>query len=169
MNKYSLAFSLLFFSLFSLIFNSCKKINEATELGSNLIPAVDNITTFDTTFTVETYNGIFNDAEDSARSTTSSTQFIGNINQDPLFGKTEASSYLELKPGYFKYTFPFSKDSLVALDSVVLVLSVKQTYGDSTRQQSLNVYELPTTTTFRHDSAYLVRTNNLITGSSTLR
>lgn len=34
------------------MFFSCTKINEATELGDDLIPAVDNVNTFDTTLTV---------------------------------------------------------------------------------------------------------------------
>ncbi|MBD0331289.1 MAG: DUF4270 family protein [Chitinophagaceae bacterium] len=149
----------VFFS-FLLLFLSCTRINEATELGSDLIPAVDNITTFDTTLDVETYNETFSSINDSTRSTLTNEQFLGYIGNDPLFGKTTASMFFELKPGAFKFTFPFKKDSLIALDSVVLVLSYRETYGDSTVPQSVSVSELSQLNKFNYDSAYLLTGNN---------
>ncbi len=166
MKKQSLAFSFLSLLSVILLFGSCKKINEATELGGDLIPAVDNITTFDTTLNVESYNNIFTEAEDSARSVSTDDQFVGNINNDPLFGKTAASMFFELKPSSYKYSFPFSKDSIVSFDSVVLVLGYHKTYGDSMLPQQVNVYELATGNTFRYDSAYSMRTNNFTLGSA---
>jgi len=82
----SLALAAVVLFLSSLHFLSCKKINEATELGGDLIPAVDNVTTFDTTLTVEAYNFLFTDQDDTT--TSSVSQFLGNINNDPLFCKT---------------------------------------------------------------------------------
>ena len=72
------------------LFFSCRKINDATTLGGDLIPVVDNVTTFDTLLSVETYNDLFTDLTDSTRLTSTSTHFAGYIGNDPLFGKTNA-------------------------------------------------------------------------------
>jgi hypothetical protein len=40
----------------TVLFSACRKINEATELGGGLIPPVDNITTFDTSITIQAFN-----------------------------------------------------------------------------------------------------------------
>jgi len=165
--KHSLAFSLLAVFSIVILFSACKKINEATDLGSGLIPPIDNLTTFDTTLDVEAYNGLFTAEEDSlAETSIGDIQFLGNINNDPLFGKTEASMYFELKPDVFKYSFPFSKSDLVALDSVVLVLGYKGTYGDSTLPQQIGVYEIPTTQSFRWDSSYSIYKSNITAGGA---
>lgn len=167
MTKHSLAFSLLAVCSIVIFFSACNKINEATDLGSGLIPPIDNINTFDTTLEVQAYNGLFTALEDSlALSNGSDIQFLGNINNDPLFGKTEASMYFELKPGSYKYSFPFSKSDLVALDSVVLVLGYSGTYGDSILPQQVGVYEIPTTQSFRFDSSYSIYKNNITAGSA---
>jgi hypothetical protein len=148
-----------------ILFSSCKKINEATELGGDLIPPVDNITTFDTTVTVEAYNDLFTlgglDSlkEDSTYSHYTYEQFLGLINADPLFGKTDAQMFFELKPASYPFTFKNkpSLDSLF-LDSVVLVLDYLETYGDSTIAQTVNVSEI--TSDFRADTSYLMRKNS---------
>jgi hypothetical protein len=158
--KYSLAFS--FLALIVLANFSCKKINEATELGGGLIPPVDNVNTFDTSLSVEAFNGIFTDAEDSTRSTGISEQFLGMINNDPLFGKSQGTVFIELKPSFYPYSFPFKKDSLIQLDSIVMVLGYNSTYGDSTKAQQVAVSEI--TSNFRSDSAYLIRRNDFTLG-----
>ena len=107
---------------------SCKKINESTTLGDGLIPAVDNITTFDTTITVEAFNDTFSIATDTTYYSSSYTHFLGQINNDPFFGKTDAKIFLELKPPSYKYTFSNKPDSL-HIDSVVLVLDYVEGYG----------------------------------------
>src|SRR5258705_850795 len=134
-----------------IFFISCKKINEVTDLGGDLIPPVDNINTFDTTLTVEAYNDLFTLGgsvadtlkEDSIRSHYSNEQFLGLINADPLFGKTDAQMYFELKPAVFPHSFPNKPtlDSLF-LDSVVLVLDYVETYGDSNAVQTVTVSEI---------------------------
>lgn len=142
-----------------LLFFYCTKINEATGLGANLIPVVDNINTFDTTLQVEAYNEIFTILNDSIRLTRTDDHFLGVINADPIFGKTNASLFLELKPTYYPFTFENKKDSLY-LDSVVLVLGYRQTYGDANVNQRVNVYTMDQSNVFRSDSAYLIRQNN---------
>lgn len=134
-------------------------------MGSDLIPAVDNITTFDTTISVEAYNELFTLGgtdilkEDSTRSHYSDVQFLGKITNDPLFGRTNAEMYFELRPSSFPFTFR-NKPSLdsLKLDSVVLVLDFSEIYGDSSVPQTVNVYEL--TNQFRADTSYLLRTNS---------
>jgi hypothetical protein len=162
-NKRNLALTIgAFITCIAIIFSACKKLNDSTELGGGLIPAVDNINTFDTTITVEAYNDIFPLLNDSLRLGKGEEYFLGKINNDPVFGKTDARIFLELKPTSYPYSFP-RKDSL-QIDSIVLVLNYEETYGDSTIPQTLNVYELDqagsTTNIFRFDSSYLVRKND---------
>lgn len=160
MKKYSKVLSLLTFLFFSLtVFNSCKKINESTELGGDLIPTVDNVTTFDTTLNVETYNELFSEVMDSARIRKTDEHFLGYISNDPLFGKTSASIFLELKPPSPRFSFGADKDSLY-LDSVVLVLGYRGTYGDSAIPQKANVFQIDQNSNFKADSFYLLRSNN---------
>ena len=137
---------------------SCKKINESTSLGGDLIPAVDNITTFDTLLTVEAYNDTFTLSTDTTFYGSSYTNYLGQINNDPFFGKTDAKLFLELKPASYKYTFLNKPDSL-QIDSVVLVLDYVETYGDTTIAQTVNVYEIPQTSNFG-DTGYSIRENN---------
>ena len=134
---------------------SCKKINESTTLGGDLIPAVDNINTFDTTLTVEAFNDTFSVLTDTTYYNSSYTQYLGHIENDPFFGKTDARLFLELKPPSYKYTFINRPDSL-QIDSVVLVLDYVETYGDTTVLQTVNVYEIPQSSEFG-DTAHIIR------------
>ena len=147
--------------LSSLFFLSCKKINEATELGGDLLPAIDNIHTFDTTLSVEAFNFLFTDQEDTTSS--SVLQYLGNINNDPLFGKSEGVMYFDLFPSEIKSPFPFKKDSLIGLDSIVLVLGYTGLYGDSIQAQQVKVFEIPTTESFKPAENYQIRKNYIAT------
>lgn len=155
-----------------ILFSSCKKINEATELGGDLIPAVDNITTFETILDVEAYNDLFTFTgtnpltDDSTLSSYTDEHFLGVISSDPFFGRTEAEMYFELKPlSYRQYPFGNPPDSL-HLDSIVLVLDYIETYGDTIIPQTINVYEI--SSDFRIDTSYLVRRNDYFTTSALL-
>jgi hypothetical protein len=150
--------------LFSLFFSACKKINEGTELGDDLLPVVDNVKTFDTSLSVQTFNGVFTDLDDSTRITAAAEHFVGHINADPLFGKTDASLFLQLKPSAFPFTFHSASDSMTAMtiDSVVLVLGYVETYGDTNAVQRFQVYEMDNTVAFKPDSFYLVRKNSFV-------
>lgn len=153
-NKHlSLLSGLILLSLFVSLF-SCRKINEATTLGTGLIPAVDNITTFDTTLEVEVYNDSFTVVTDSALSLPYFTHYLGQINSDPFFGKTNTQLSLELKPSSYPFVFVNKYDSL-HIDSVVLVLDYVGTYGDTTVAQTVNVYELASSA--RMDTTYRFR------------
>ncbi len=154
-------FALLGLFIFTvLIFLSCRKINDATELGGDLIPVVDNITTFDTTLTVETYNGIFDPLVDSTVLVTGDDVFLGQISNDPIFGQTDARLFMELKPPYYRYIFENKSDSL-HLDSVVLVLDYQGTYGDTNSAQTIRVYEIDNNVNFRFDSTYRITQNSI--------
>lgn len=160
---------LLLLVLFSSLV-SCKRINEATTLGGDIIPGVDGVTTFDTTITVEAYNELFTATNDSLGISRGDDHFLGNISGDPLFGKTNARIFLELKPiiGSARFSFSgiYNPDSLF-LDSVVMVLGWKGTYGDTITPQRFRVYEIDPSNEFKIDSAYQVR-NEYFTYSSQL-
>jgi hypothetical protein len=147
-------------TVFSIISWSCTKI-DTTQVGADLIPAVDNVHTFADTLTVIGTQGIL--TPDSTRIGLTDLHVLGTISNDPLFGTTDANIYLEMKPGFFPYYFGNNKDSIgqpfapdgTGFDSVVLCLSYKKFYGDSTKPQHVRVLELdPAETNFRFDSIY---------------
>ncbi len=125
---------------------SCTKI-DTTDLGQGLIPAVDNIKTFDTTIDVIVNN--FDSVSSECDSVLySDLHALGVIDNDPYFGKTHANIYVEYKP----QTFPGTIADSIHLDSAFLVLSYSHTYGDSTQPQKVQVYGL--TNPFILDTAY---------------
>lgn len=154
--KIAFAFSAL---LYLCILNwNCTKI-DTTNIGAGLIPAVDNVHTFDTTMEVVAINFVPNantndtlacDSLDRHRH-----QVVGTISNgfDPLFGGTTAAMYFQILPTSFPYHFaartkvnysiPF--DTLIGnqFDSVILQLNYKKTWGDSTVPQTLSIYQLP--------------------------
>ena len=141
----------------SLIFivSSCKRINEATDLGNDL-PGVD---TYDTTLlSLQTYNHIFDPLKDSVSVGFDNPQILGNISGDPLFGKTNAKMFLQLKPETYPWSFSgvYKKDSLY-IDSVVLVLGYSGgIYGDTVASQKVTVKEIDPLSDFRVDSFYTI-------------
>lgn len=161
----ALTLGVLITSTLILLF-SCKKINESTSLGGDLIPAVDNIHTFDTTLTVEAFNDTFSLATDSTRYTSDYEHFLGYISNDPFFGKTDAKLFLELKPATYKYTFANANPDSLHIDSVVLVLDYQEIYGDTIPLQTVNVYEIDQSSNFKAisnlDSGYKIRENNIV-------
>jgi hypothetical protein len=165
-------FSLLILTT-AFYFGSCTRIHDSTELGDELIPAVDNVNTFDTVVSVLSYNDSFTIGNadrllnDSTRMAKSAIHYVGRINNDPLFGTTDAQLFFELKPPTFKYYFEnFSSDSLF-IDSVVLVLDYQETFGDTDALQTVNVYELANTSSnlFKTDSSYLLRVKSFTEGN----
>ena len=82
---------------FFITVESCTKI-DSTTLGSDLIPAVDNVTTFADTLDIIATQGTFD--ESAARTAISDLHVLGAITNDPVFGKTEAEIFLEMKPGF---------------------------------------------------------------------
>jgi hypothetical protein len=131
----------LFLGLTGILFliSSCKKINEATELGGDLIPPVDNVNTFETTFQVESDNLLFND---TTKILSNDIVAVGHISNDPEFGQTHADAYFAVSPSGTEGAYPFKdRDSLV-IDSVVLSLRYSGSYGDTNAMQTIRVFEI---------------------------
>lgn len=127
---------------------SCTKITN-TELGSDLIPPIDGVETKDTVLDVITRNFLL----DSTRISKFQDMVLGNIEDDPLMGKTKAIINAEFKPLYYPYFYEVSKDSLF-LDSAVLVLGYRGLWGDSTNPIHLKVFEISQTSRLKQDSVY---------------
>jgi hypothetical protein len=147
-NSLLISFCLLAFFVISI--TACKKINEATELGDGLIPAVDNITTFEQYLNVTSDNLLFNDTTETDYF---DNQALGHITNDPEFGATHADSYFDMSaPLYGIYPF-INKDS-VAIDSVVLSLTCSNYYGDSNSLQTIRVFEINQNAGFDDTTGY---------------
>lgn len=135
---------------------SCTKI-KSTDIGTGLLPDIDRVLTFDTLLPVVTTNYLFGDSAlpRMGRTFTGavSEHALGAITNDPIFGTTRASIFMELKPDAYKFYFENRPDSLT-LDSVVLCMSWTRTWGDSNAVQRIGVYALDEL--MRSDSTYPV-------------
>ncbi|MCW3073706.1 MAG: hypothetical protein JWP69_775 [Flaviaesturariibacter sp.] len=140
---------------FSVAFYSCKKINEGTELGSGLIPAVDNINTFDSILDIETNNRLL--LHDSTKIGYTNDVALGSTS-DPVFGQTTGAVYFDVLPQALKLYPFFHKDSLPVIDSVVLSLSYRGAYGDTSAGSflSVEVREIAQNAKFNDSSFYRV-------------
>lgn len=119
---------------------SCQKI-DTTDLGVDLIPAVDNVNTFDTILGVITGNAFLPDSSVIIRT---EDHALGAI-EDPEFGKTSANIYFNILPVTSTNPFP-NKDSIKGMiDSVVLSLGFTGLYGDSNSVENISVYEIEQT------------------------
>lgn len=123
--------------VFTLAQQSCTKI-EKTTMGGDLIPAVDNVNTFDTLLDVISNNYI---PEDSTRLNAGNDHMVGGITNDPLFGKTSSRMFFELKPPNFPFLFE-SDTTVKTFDSAVLVLKYQGYYGDSAAAINFKLYEI---------------------------
>ncbi|MEY3178911.1 MAG: hypothetical protein RJB42_1152, partial [Bacteroidota bacterium] len=123
----------------TLLFSQCTKI-KGTDIGAELLPIVDNINTFDTTFEVITTTYVTPDSllpKIGRDARGNAGQYIlGHISNDPQFGKTTASIFFELLPPGFPYFFQNTADSLY-LDSAVLCLRWTNTFGDTNALQTI--------------------------------
>lgn len=134
------------------ILASCTKI-ESTDIGTGLVPPVDNIHTFDTFVDVITENHVDTGSIFPLRT---DNLALGRVSNDPLFGKTTGIVNLQLFPEYSKFRFTGIYDEL-QLDSMVLVLAYKGVWGDTMTNQTLRVYEISQSNIPTTDSAYGTR------------
>ena len=111
----------------SFVFWGCTKL-DTTNLGVDLIPAVDNVHTFRDTFQIETTQGFFND---TSQVNLSGNFLLGRINNDPLFGTTNAELFLQFKPPFYPYYYGNPLDTLIGIDSVVLTLKYSGDYRNN--------------------------------------
>ena len=137
----------VFISL-SIFFIACTKI-DTTTLGADLIPAVDNIHTFEMVLDVESDNLLI---DDSTKVLSTDDLPIGYTN-DPEFGQTKADLYFSISaPAYG--TYPFGKKDSIVTDSVVLSLAFKNAYGDTNSSQTFRVFEISQTSDFYDTALY---------------
>ena len=128
MQKRILPLAVTALTLISLIGWNCTKL-DTTDIGSDLLPAVDNVNTFADTLTVISTQGAF--LADSSYILRTDDHAFG-INNDPVFGQTTASIAFQLKPDFYPFFIGGFGDTLLnPVDSVVLCLKYKGIYGDS--------------------------------------
>lgn len=131
---------------------SCTKIR-TTEIGSDLIPTVDNVSVFDTTYDVISELDFL---ADSTRIVNTANHAVG-LMEDPSFGNTSAEIYFQMMAtrGIARPFGPL--DSIIGLDSVVLNLRYKTLYGDSNAIGNFRVYRISQSSDFRDSSlGYLI-------------
>jgi hypothetical protein len=136
-----------FFLFFITVFFACTKII-TTDIGSDLLPPGDGVTTKDTVLDVVTKNTGY----DTASVGISDNHVLGFVN-DPVFGKTTASINFQVAPPFSSFSWGYAKENII-LDSVVLCLSYKNVWGDSTQLLRLHVYSMDPEVLFKADSAY---------------
>lgn len=166
MFRTSICASAIYLLFFCFLNWNCTKIDNTT-VGAGLLPAVDNINTFETTLDVIA-NNFDSVSKDCAQIYPLDDHVLGTITNDPYFGTTTAAIFTELKPATFPYKLPATFAN-ITLDSIVLVLSYKRLYGDSILPQKVNVYQVSATDTFRFDSSTCTTLTNdpLLLGSAT--
>ncbi|MGC4104665.1 DUF4270 family protein [Ferruginibacter sp.] len=142
--------------LFSLVIAGCSKL-DTTDIGSDLLPAVDNVSTFDTVLSITTTQGVF---ADTTKVYNTDDQVLGHITNDPLFGTTQADVFAQFKPGFFPFYYGNAGDTIVGFDSVVLCLSYKGFWGDTSVPVQLQVFEVQNNTGGLWDSVYQGKTVN---------
>ena len=138
MFKRFLPITLLSYVFIVIVNWGCTKL-DTTTLGSDLIPAVDNVNTFADTLSIETTQGIFNDTFKIGRG---ENHALGLISNDPLFGSTDARVFFQPKPTFYPYYLGNAGDTIVAIDSIVLSLSYLGSWGDTTVPQEVKVHSI---------------------------
>ncbi len=148
------------FSLVAFLVSTNWSCKENTILPKDLVPAVDNINTFDSNFNLITHtlyqDSFLTGGKVSGLQISSSTTFFtacGTIKADPSFGKTVASMHVEVLPAVPHFTFKTGTSNMT-IDSVILSIPFKQAYGDTNASagiQHFNVYR--SLKAFRRDSA----------------
>lgn len=129
---------------------SCTKL-DTTNLGSDLLPLVDNVNTFADSIDVLAYQGLFSD---STKINKTDDLVLGKITTDLDFGKTQASVYVQLKPARFPFSIAPVGDTIIGFDSVVLCLRFKDAWGDTSVPQQITVREIPSNTGGTWDSLF---------------
>ena len=145
MQRRILSFLISGFLFLSFLNVGCNKL-DTTDIGGDLLPAIDNIHTFADTLQIITTQGVFN--PDTTVVTRTEDHAIG-FTDDPSFGKTTAGAYFQFKPSYFPYSLGNAGDTISSInlygtgfDSVVLCLKYKGFYGDSSQPLDLDVKEV---------------------------
>jgi hypothetical protein len=146
---FKLASVFCFFLLF--LTAACNKF-DTTDLGNDLIPAIDRVNTFLAVLDLNTDNKLL---PDTTRMLDGEAHAIGIIDNDPEFGKTMATSYISFTPTAAR-AYPFIRRDTVVIDSVVLSLSFGNIFGDTNGIQQFEVREIDARFAGFKDSLYPV-------------
>jgi hypothetical protein len=161
--KKSLVLAAVALFLSSFYFLSCKKINEATELGGELIPPIDNVNTFEISLETETDNFLMND---TTRLLYNDQIAIGHLS-DPEFGETHGNGYFNIGASTYG-TDPFLDKTTLAVDSVVLSLAYTGGYGDTNTSQTIRIFEVDPSADLSDTSFYKYTDDDLPTTGAEL-
>lgn len=131
----------VFVLFLGLLSSACTRVG-TSELGLGLLPSLDAINTKDTIIDVETETI---DIPDSLSIFGSDNHILGELNNDPLFGKTKATMFFQMLPDFFPFYVQGSKDSII-VDSAVLTFKFAGFYGDSTKPVKINVHQIDPST-----------------------
>lgn len=133
-------FKYSFITLFIIGLISCKKKSDST-LGTDVQDEADALfTTVSDTSTIQMHTVKY----DSIRSYQDQFKYLGS-NQDPVFGRTNASIFTNLSLPNSVSNISFGDDAV--LDSSELILTFTQSFvGDSTTPLHYQVYQLTQTT-----------------------
>jgi hypothetical protein len=137
------------------VYSSCTKV-DSTDLGNDLIPAVDNVHTFETVLDVVTDNFLY---PDTTIIKGSDLQALGLIGNDPEFGATTANVYTAITPTVFG-THPFLNKDSVIIDSVVLSLAYISSYGDTNSIQTVEVTQLDHSNSTNFNDTFFYKINH---------
>lgn len=131
----------IFLIVATTLFSACKKVEN--NLGVDVLPDSDLLNMEVDTFEVNTYSL----REDSLKTDDLSNNLIGSY-CDPVFGKTTAGFYTQLKLSTTNSVFDVPN---ITIDSVVLSLKISGHYGNQT-PQTFHVYQLADS--LERDSTY---------------
>jgi hypothetical protein len=155
MNSNSNICKLLFaFFFLAAAFTACTKI-ESTSIGGSLIPPIDGVNTKDTFLDVQT--DLLLD-KDTTIVPSSFNHSLGYISNDPLFGRTQANINFQLYPQFFPFIFDVVKKDSLHLDSVVLVMSYRGSWGDTNSTLNLKVFEIAQSQKFTDTTLHTAET-----------
>lgn len=158
-----------FFLLLACVISTNWSCKENAILPKELVPAVDNINTFDSTFDLITHT-IYQDSfptgglKGGLRISSANTFYhaCGSIQADPAFGSTFASMHVEVLPAVPNFSFKAATAN-VTIDSVVLSMPYRMAFGDtnfSSLNQKFRLFR--STGSFSRDSAQYEFTNDTI-------
>ena len=149
----------------AILFPACRKINDSTTLGSGLIPPIDNINTFETFLDIESDNLLYNDTN---KVYYADLHALGYISGDTEFGTTKGESYFNISYSNYLINPFYNKDSVIAIDSVILSLGYDSYYGDTSSVQTVRVYELAQTSGFNDTTLYKYNQADFLTTGAEL-
>lgn len=140
--RYLISFSGICLTVVSLItiLTACNKL-ERTNIGNELIPGTDLLSTDTIILDVNTFQSPSNEINLDTNVVEKSESHAAGYLNDPLFGSTTAALYLQPLPATYPFKFPVSRDSLF-LDSLVLSVAYAGMYGDTNAVNTYSVYKV---------------------------